>query len=67
MDTVFDRVGSLDCLIISYTLHDQWLWKHLSVNGLCHPKYDVSLTKNRITFGPISILFCKKRLLKAQK
>ena len=41
MDTVFDRVGSLDCLIISYTLHDQWLWKHLSVNGLCHPKYDV--------------------------
>ena len=26
-----------------------------------------SLTKNRITFGPISILFCKKRLLKAKK
>ena len=26
-----------------------------------------TLTKNRITFGPISILFCKKRLLKAKK
>ena len=26
-----------------------------------------SLTKNEITFGPISILFCTKSLLKAQK
>ena len=28
---------------------------------------DITLTKNEITFGPISILFCTKSLLKAQK
>ena len=28
---------------------------------------NVPLTKNEITFGPISILFCTKSLLKAQK
>ena len=30
-------------------------------------KEGISLTKNEITFGPISILFCTKSLLKAQK
>ena len=30
-------------------------------------KYEHTLTKNEITFGPISILFCTKSLLKAQK
>ena len=52
-------------LLWGIKLHE-FFFKCVTITG-ASPGFGRALTKNRITFGPISILFCKKRLLKAKK